>query len=222
MPLTFPWGKGLRVEDSETFWNETKFSDGTRFMDYKHAETGAEILKAQHPEFELWSQGIHARSGVSCADCHMPYMRDGATKISDHWVRSPLLNINRACQTCHHFSEEEIKARVDVIQDRNQDLLQRAAQALMDQLDTIQQTQQIGATDEQLTETREFQRKAQWRLDFIAAENSMGFHAPQEAARVLAEAADYARQGEVTALKLLQSTPALNPEPTPAPDTANP
>ena len=75
--------------------------DGERFFDYKHAETGAPILKAQHPEFELWSQGIHARSGVACADCHMPYMRDGATKVSDHWVRSPLLNVNRACQTCH-------------------------------------------------------------------------------------------------------------------------
>jgi hypothetical protein len=33
------------------------------------------------------------------------------------------------------------------------------------------------------------QRKAQWRIDFIAAENSMGFHAPQEAARILGEAA---------------------------------
>ncbi len=220
IPLTFPWGKGLRVEDTEAFWNETQFPEGARFMDYKHAETGAEILKAQHPEFELWSQGVHARSGVSCADCHMPYMRDGATKISDHWVRSPLLNINRACQTCHHFSEEEIKARVDVIQDRNHDLLQRAAAALMDQFDVIQQAQQNGATDEQLAETRELQRKAQWRLDFIAAENSMGFHAPQEAARVLGEAADYARQGEVAALKLMQATPAVNATPVsePAPE----
>ncbi len=203
MPLTFPWGKGLRADDVEAFWDDTEYADGARLFDYKHAETGAEILKAQHPEFELWSQGIHARSGVACADCHMPYMRDGATKISDHWVRSPLLNINRACQTCHHFPEEEIKARVDVIQERNHDLLQRAAQALMDQLDAIQQAQQNGATDEQLAEARELQRKAQWRLDFIAAENSMGFHAPQESARVLGEAADFARQGEVAAMKAI-------------------
>lgn len=217
MPLTFPWGKGLRADDVEAFWNETKFPDGHRFYDYKHGESGAEVLKAQHPEFELWSQGIHARSGVACADCHMPYMRDGATKVSDHWVRSPLLNINRACQTCHHFSEEEIKARVDVIQERNHNLLQRAAQALMDQLDAIQQAQQNGANEEQLAETRELQRKAQWRLDFIAAENSMGFHAPQEAARVLGEAADYARQGEIAALKVLQSTTASIATPAPAP-----
>lgn len=200
MKLTFPWGNGLTVDNIETFWDETTFPDGKRFYDYKHKESGAEVLKAQHPEFELWSQGIHARSGVACADCHMPYMRDGATKISDHWVRSPLLNINRACQTCHRFSEEEIKARVDGIQQKNFELLQRAGMALMDQLDAIQAAQAQGAKAEDLAESLEFQRKAQWRLDFIAAENSMGFHAPQEAARILGEAADYARQGQIKAI----------------------
>ena len=200
MKLTFPWGNGLLAEDMERFWNETTFEDGSRFLDYKHEETGAEILKAQHPEFELWSQGIHARSNVSCADCHMPYMREGATKISDHWVRSPLLNINRACQTCHHFSEEELQARVDGIQQRNFGLLQRGGRALMDLLDAIGQAKEEGATEEQLRAALELQRKAQWRLDFIAAENSMGFHAPQEAARVLAEATDYSRQGQVAAM----------------------
>jgi nitrite reductase (cytochrome c-552) len=199
MPLTFPWGKGLKVGEQEQFWNETKFADGQRFFDYKHAETGAPILKAQHPEFELWSQGVHARAGVSCADCHMPYVRDGATKISDHWVRSPLLNINRACQTCHKSSEEEIKARVDAIQQRNFDLMQRGGVALMGLLDAVVAAKKEGATPEQLNDALELQRKAQWRLDFIAAENSMGFHAPQEAAMVLGEAIDYARQGEIAA-----------------------
>ncbi len=202
MPLVFPWAKGMTADQTEEFWNELKFPDGKRFYDYKHKETGAEILKAQHPEYELWSQGIHARSGVQCADCHMPYMREGATKVSDHWVRSPLLNINRACQVCHHFPEEEIKARVDQIQQRNFDLLQRGGAALMDLLDAIMAAKKSGATDEQLKPALELQRKAQWRLDFIAAENSMGFHAPQEAARVLGEAADYARQGQVAAMKV--------------------
>jgi nitrite reductase (cytochrome c-552) len=201
MPLTFPWGKGLRASDQEKFWNETKFPDGEQFFDYKHAESGAKVLKAQHPEFELWSQGVHARSGVACADCHMPYMRDGATKVSDHWVRSPLLNVNRACQTCHHFAEDEILARVDQIQQRNYDLMQRGGTAIVALLDAIQAAKAAGATDEQLQAALEMQRKAQWRLDFIAAENSMGFHAPQEAAMVLGEALDYARQGELAALR---------------------
>jgi nitrite reductase (cytochrome c-552) len=209
MPLTFPWSKGLRAGDQEKHWNETKFASGERFFDYKHAETGAPILKAQHPEFELWSQGVHARSGVSCADCHMPYARDGATKVSDHWVRSPLLNISRACQTCHKQSEAEIKARVDVIQQRNFDLMQRGGVAIVALIDAINAAKKEGATPEQLKPAQELQRQAQWRLDFIAAENSMGFHAPQEAAMVLGEALDYARQGELAASRWRTPQPQL-------------
>lgn len=215
MPLTFPWGKGLKVEQQEAFWNETRFASGERFFDYKHAETGAPILKAQHPEYEMWSQGVHARSGVSCADCHMPYTRDGATKVSDHWVRSPLLNVSRACQTCHKQSEEEIKTRVDLIQQRNFDLMQRGGKAIVALIDAINAAKKDGAKPEQIAEAQELQRKAQWRLDFVAAENSMGFHAPQEAARILGEALDYARQGELAAVawrtpkaKLAAATPA--------------
>lgn len=108
MPLTFPWGKGLTAENMEAFWNDTSFPDGETFYDYEHKVTGAKMLKAQHPEFETWSQGTHARAGVSCSDCHMPYMRDGASKVSDHWVRSPLLNVNRSCQVCHAVDENHI------------------------------------------------------------------------------------------------------------------
>jgi nitrite reductase (cytochrome c-552) len=127
-------------------------------------------------------------------------MREGASKVSDHWVRSPLLNVNRSCQTCHRFSEEEMKSRVDVIQQRNYDLLQRGGKAINDLIDAIVAAKARGATAEQLQPALQLQRKAQWRLDFVAAENSMGFHAPQEAARALGEAADYARQGQVAAI----------------------
>lgn len=201
VPLTFPWGNGLKVEHIEDFWNELNFPNGDQFYDFVHKESGAKVLKAQHPEFELWSQGIHARSGVSCADCHMPYMREGATKVSDHWVRSPLLNINRACQTCHHFPEDELKARVDNIQNTNFELLQSAGDALMAQLDAIAKAKAEGATNEDLEEAHALQRQAQWYIDFIASENSMGFHAPQEAARVLGNAANYARQGQIAAMR---------------------
>jgi nitrite reductase (cytochrome c-552) len=197
MPLTFPWGEGLKVEDIEAFWDATKFPNGDQFYDYEHAETGAHVLKAQHPEFELWNQGVHARSGVSCADCHMPYRREGASKVSDHWVRSPLLNVNRACQSCHHFEESELLARVGVIQERAHTLLERGGTAMVALLDALKEAKSTGADAERLDAARHLQRKAQWRLDFVAAENSMGFHAPQEAARILAEAIDYARQGEL-------------------------
>jgi nitrite reductase (cytochrome c-552) len=219
MPLTFPWAKGLRADDVEAFWDEAKFPNGEPFVDYVHAETGAPVLKAQHPELELWSEGVHARSGVSCADCHMPYMRQGATKVSDHWVRSPLLNINRACQTCHRFPEEELKSRVEVIQQRNYDLLQRGGKAIVELIDAIVAAKAAGASAQALQGAQRLQRRAQWRLDFIAAENSMGFHAPQEAARVLAEAVDFARQGQIavlragaTAAPTAVPAPAVNPD----------
>jgi len=188
--VTYPWANGVRVEEIEAYY------DGAGFTDWVHAETGAPMLKAQHPEFEVWQQGIHSRAGVACADCHMPYERVGALKVSDHWVRSPLLNINRACQTCHPVAEKELLARVTTIQDRHHALLERAAAANVDLLDAIVAARGAGATDGQLEAARALQRKAQWRLDFVAAENSMGFHAPQELARILAESIDYARQGQ--------------------------
>jgi nitrite reductase (cytochrome c-552) len=192
--VTYPWSTGLRVEEIERYYDALGFSDWT------HAETGTKVLKAQHPEFEVWSQGIHARAGVACADCHMPYQRVGALKVSDHWVRSPLLNVSRACQPCHAVPEAEIAERALAIQDRHYALLQRAAQATVDMLDAIGAARRAGVGDERLKEAAALHRKAQWRLDFVAAENSMGFHAPQELARILAETIDYARQGQLAAL----------------------
>jgi nitrite reductase (cytochrome c-552) len=197
--MFMPWGNGLKVEQIEKYYDDFKFPDGHRFFDFVHAETGAEVIKAQHPEFELWSQGVHARSGVACADCHMPYTRQGALKVSDHWVRSPLLNIARSCQTCHPFPEEELKARVDVIQHRNYELMERAGQAMVAMLDEVGAAKKAGAKQDQLAPVLALQRHGQWRLDFVNAENSMGFHASQETARILAESIDYFRQGQLAA-----------------------
>jgi nitrite reductase (cytochrome c-552) len=200
--LTYPWANGIKCDEIESYYDDgANFDNGQPFFDWKHAEDGAPILKAQHPEFETWNQGIHARSGVACADCHMPYERQGAMKVSDHYVRSPLLNINHACQVCHHYPEEEIKSRVDTIQHRNYMLLQRAGSALIDMLDEIKAAKTAGATDAALAPALKLHRKAQWRLDFVAAENSMGFHAPQETARLLGESIDFSRQAQLVAQK---------------------
>jgi nitrite reductase (cytochrome c-552) len=190
--LTYPWAKGLKVDQIYEYYREAGFTDWT------HAETGAPALKAQHPEFEMWNQGIHARSGVACADCHMPYMREGATKISDHHVRSPLLNINRACQTCHKWSEEELKGRAETIQQRTVDLRNRAMDALVALIADLRAAKAAGATESQLKPALEFQRHGQFYVDFVESENSNGFHAPQEAARILGEAIDYLRQGQLS------------------------
>lgn len=200
--LTFPWGNGLKVEQIEKTWESHTFPDGKPFMDYRHGETGAPLFKAQHPEFELWSQGIHARAGVSCADCHMPYERTGAMKLSNHNVRSPMENVNRACQTCHNEPEQELRDRVATIQNRTTVLMERTAEAMTQMLDAIMEAKAGGATDDQLAEVFALQRKAMWRLDFISSENSKGFHADQEAARILAESIDYSRQAQAMALRL--------------------
>jgi nitrite reductase (cytochrome c-552) len=199
--LFFPWDKGLKVEQIEATYNEHKFPDGSKFMDFKHGETGAPTFKAQHPEFEMWSQGVHARSGVSCADCHMPYERQGALKVSSHWVRSPLLNINRACQVCHNVPEAELLDKVKTIQKRTSSQLERAAVAMTDMLDAIREVQASGGTDEELAPILELQKQAMWRLDFVSSENSNGFHADQESMRILGESIDYSRQAQAMALK---------------------
>ena len=188
--LVYPWAKGLKVEEIQAYYDEVQFKDWT------HADTGAPVLKAQHPEFEMWNQGIHARSGVTCADCHMPYKREGALKISDHHVRSPVLNINRACQTCHKWPEEELKARVETIQERTHKLRNVAMDALMDLIKDLKTAKAAGKTDSALVTAQDFQRKAQFYLDFVEAENSTGFHAPQEAARILGESIDFSRKGQ--------------------------
>ncbi|MCS6852734.1 MAG: ammonia-forming cytochrome c nitrite reductase subunit c552 [Gemmataceae bacterium] len=193
--VTYPWHKGVKVERIESYYDEASFDD------WVHAETGAKVVKAQHPEFELWNQGIHARSGVACADCHMPYRREGAIKISDHQVRSPLLDVARACQSCHRYSEAELLARVKTIQDRTRGLIERAEVALLELYDTFGAARRAGRPEASLATARARQRQAQWRVDFVASENSLGFHAPQEAARILAEAIDFARQGQVAVLR---------------------
>jgi nitrite reductase (cytochrome c-552) len=188
--LTFPWQKGLRVEQISAYYDEVKHND------FKHAETGAQVLKAQHPEFEMYSQGVHARSGVSCADCHMPYKREGGFKISDHHVRSPMLNVNRACQGCHHFPEQEMKDRVEQIQQRFFSTRNLAMDALMDLIDDLKAARAAGASEAALAQAYDYQRKAQFWLDFVEAENSTGFHAPQESMRVLTESVDFSRKGQ--------------------------
>ena len=190
--LTYPWAKGLRVDEIADYYDEIGFKD------WVHAETGTPQLKAQHPEFEMWNQGIHARSGVACADCHMPYTRVGALKVSDHHVRSPLLNINNACQTCHKWPEEELLARAEKIQERTVDLRNRAMDALMALIADIKAAKAGGVPDSELEAARKAQRRGQFYLDFVESENSNGFHAPQEAVRILGEAIDLFRQGQVS------------------------
>lgn len=193
--LVFPWAKGLKLEEIEAYYDEIKFSD------WEHKITKAPMLKMQHPEFELWSTGNHARSGVGCADCHMPYRRVGATKVSDHWIRTPLANVQSTCMNCHRQSEAELRGRVLEAQARTFQMMTQAERAIGDAIGGIERAIAEGVAHAALSEARGLHRKAQVRWDFISAENSMGFHSPQEAVRVLGDAIDHARRAELAALK---------------------
>lgn len=104
--LTFPWDKGLTVENIEKYYDEADFTD------YIHKLSRALILKAQHPDYEIFRMGIHAQRGVSCADCHMPYDEEGGIKYSDHHIQNPLAVVERTCQTCHRDNKETLRHNV--------------------------------------------------------------------------------------------------------------
>jgi len=187
--LTYPWDRGVKVDSMLAHYEANGHKDWT------HALSGAPVLKAQHPEFEMYNQGIHARSGVACADCHMPYERRGALKISDHHVRSPLLNINRACQTCHKISEGELRERVYTIQDRTFEMRNIAIDALLDLIAGIERVRSGDSAAPAVRTAQRYQRAAQFFVDFVEAENSMGFHADQEAVRILGNSINFSRLG---------------------------
>ena len=222
--LTYPWSKGLTVDNALAYYDEVKFKDFT------HKLTGANVLKAQHPEFETFQQGVHAKAGVACADCHMPYMRQGAVKVSDHQVRSPILSINRSCQGCHPVPEEELRSRVDQIQSRFVLSRDTTFNALIQQIKDIETAQKNGTPQAQIDAARNYQRKAQFFLDYVEAENSTGFHAPGYSLRVLNDATDAARLGQLALAGILPqgatkvgtigaATPTTPPTPTSTPTT---
>ncbi|NLV40649.1 MAG: ammonia-forming cytochrome c nitrite reductase subunit c552 [Candidatus Hydrogenedentes bacterium] len=208
--LVYPWFNGLKADQELAYYDETGFKDWT------HEVTGAPMLKTQHPEFEMWSEGTHARAGVACADCHMPYMRVGGLKISDHHVRSPLLNINNSCQTCHKAPEAELLARAERIQDKTAEMKDKALGALMELIDALSAAKERGVAEGALEAARLAQRRATFLIDFVEAENSTGFHAPQEAARVLFTAMDHLRQGQMALTQPADAVPAPAPEAAPA------
>jgi nitrite reductase (cytochrome c-552) len=212
--LTFPWRDGLQADQILAYYDREGFADWT------HAHSGARTLKAQHPEFEMWSQGSHARAGVACPDCHMPFRRIGGFKVSDHQVRSPLLMVAAACQTCHKASEAELIERATTIQEKTFAMRNLGMDAVVALIADIERAKNGGASEAALAPARAYHRRAQFLLDFVEAENSMGFHADQEAMRVLGLALDAARLGQV-AVRDPGAVPAM-PVGAPAPPAGGP
>ena len=181
--LTLPWANGTSIDEIDAYYDEEGFTDWT------------------HPD----SGSTHYNAGVSCADCHMPYTRDGAVKYSSHDVHSPLLNPSQACGQCH-TDVPYVVERVTTIQNQVNETMLATEQAIVDAIAAIKAAAAVKTVDAGLLEeARVLHRKAQLRWDFIAAENSMGFHNPEEALRILADATNLARQAQ---LKAFQAAPS--------------
>jgi len=205
--LTFPWDKGLTVEDMEKYYDQPIFgADGNKpYFDYKHALSKAPILKAQHPDWEVFMLGTHGKRGVTCADCHLPYRSEGGIKFTDHQIMSPLKNVSRTCQNCHRDSENNLKAyvydnqdRILEIRDRVEPELAKAhfmTKALLDSGNVTEDSPEIKAIQQLL-------RAAQWRWDFGVAGHGAPFHAPVETARILAHALDKTMLAQIELQKL--------------------
>jgi nitrite reductase (cytochrome c-552) len=178
--LTFPWDKSVTADSIEKYYDETNFTD------FVHLISKTPIIKAQHPDWELWQKGIHGERGVSCADCHMPYKTEGGVKTTDHHIQSPLANIANSCQVCHRESEETLRKNVYDRQDKINELLVTAEDILVKAHIEAKTAWDHGATQEQMKEVLTFIRHAQWRWDFVAASHGASFHSPIECARLLA------------------------------------
>jgi len=202
--LTFPWKNGTKIENMATYY------DDIGFKDWLHNITDAPMIKMQHPEYEMYTaNSTHYKAGVACADCHMPYIREGAAKFSTHDVRSPLLNANVACGACHR-DVEYVTGRVAVIQSQVQETMNTTEDALIEAIKAIKAASvQPNMNTTALEEARRLHREAQLRWDFVASENSMGFHNPEEALRILAVSIDLARQAQLKAVQAA-GNPALS------------
>lgn len=195
--VTFPWGdsiEGLKPEAVYEYYESGEYEEEP-FVDWVHPASGSPMLKAQHPDYEFFVNSTHHAAGVSCADCHMPYVMEGNVKITSHNWQSPLKTISTSCQVCHRHSEEYLKERVEHIQDNNYNLLNIAIERNVQVIQEIEQALNTEGVDEALiAEAQELHRQSQWLWDWMASENSMGFHNPAEGLNYIGKSIDLAHQ----------------------------
>ncbi|HLN53941.1 MAG TPA: ammonia-forming cytochrome c nitrite reductase [Lentimicrobium sp.] len=189
--LTFPWDKGMGAEAME------KYYDSVKHVDFVHALSKAPILKAQHPDYEQYTMGVHFDRGVACADCHMPYRRDGGMKFTDHKIQSPLANISGSCIVCHRDSEEQLRKDVEERQDKVYELRRIAEKNLATLHIEAKTAWDNGATEQEMQPVLQLIRQAQWRWDYVVASNATGFHAPAEALRILGTSIQKSQEGRL-------------------------
>ncbi|MBM4159823.1 MAG: ammonia-forming cytochrome c nitrite reductase [Ignavibacteria bacterium] len=195
--LTFPWDNGFTADSMEAYYDEIEH------VDWVHALSRTPMLKAQHPDYELYKTGIHADRGVACADCHMPYRSEGGVKFTNHKIQSPLNDVASACQVCHRESETVLIKNVTDRQDKILELRMQAERALVHAHIEARAAWEKGATEQEMKLVLQRIRHAQWRWDWVAASNGLGFHSPVEAARILGSAIQKAEEARIMLVRIL-------------------
>ncbi len=193
----FPWANGYDPEDMYEYYKSHGPNNG-QFADFVHAASGVPIIKAQHPEYETWINGVHGAAGVSCADCHMPYEKIEGKKISSHWWTSPLKDPNlSACRQCHtDKTATYLKARVEDTQKKTFDQLLKAQEESVRAHEAVRLARNYTGIrnadyENLLAQAIELTRKGQFFWDYISAENSVGFHNPTKALNTLMSSYEY-------------------------------
>jgi nitrite reductase (cytochrome c-552) len=197
--VTFPWDGGITAEAMEEYYDEKGF------YDWIHSISRAPMLKAQHPDWELYLLGPHGQRGVSCADCHLPYKSEGGIKYSNHQISSPLRNISSTCQTCHRDSEENLRNYVYEYQDKAIEIRDRIETELVKAHFMAKAAWDNGVEASRMTEALNLIRQAQWRWDFVVASHGGSFHAPVESQRLLAHSLDRTMLAQLELQKILHS-----------------
>lgn len=195
--IVFPWDKGFSMEAIENYYDESNFSDFT------HKLSRAPLLKAQHPDYELAQMGIHAQRGVSCGECHMPYVGEELKGYNNHHIQSPLVMIDRTCKTCHRESEETLRQDVYSRQMKAEEMRSRLETELTKAHIEAKFAWDRGATEKQMEHILKLIRQAQWRWDFGVTSHGASFHAPQEVQRILGDGIDKTYQARIAIMKLL-------------------
>jgi nitrite reductase (cytochrome c-552) len=178
--LVFPWDeRGITAAAQE------QFLDDAGHVDWVHALSRAPMIKVQHPDYELYQSSVHAYRGVACADCHMPFRREGGMKFTYHHIRSPLADISSSCLVCHGGTEQEMRDRVYDNQDRVVELRRAAERTLAMLHIEAKAAWDGGATEAEMEPVLRLIRSAQWRWDWTAASHGAGAHSPLESSRLL-------------------------------------
>lgn len=170
--------------------------------EWKQSVTGFKLAFIRHPEYEFFSRGgTHWKAGAACADCHMPYVRIGANKVSDHDVTSPMKKDLHACTQCHAETTQWLRDRVIAIQDRTVSLMNRAGYATATAAKLFEMAHKAQAEGKTIDKglydkAKDYYLEAFYRVNFIGAENSVGFHNPTEAGRICGDAVAMAAKSE--------------------------